>query len=234
MTTLIQAIARARRAFLAFLLVFTAAVAHAQITVDLSVSPFSGGVVAQGDSVPIQVTVSNSSGLSFTNITFNINSSANVQLIGGFSGGTCTPPPSVLSVNPQRVAVTVPALGPGASCGFIVDSTALAPGFATLDAPAGGQVTAGGFDNFMVNGLPATQVQTDNSGVPNSLEWVIRYVNSHCSANLITFNIPGAGPHTLFTGALPPLTCAGATINGYSQPGAAPNTDTVANNADIW
>jgi hypothetical protein len=236
MTTLIQAFARARRAFLALLLVFTAAGAHAQITVDLSVSPFSGGVVAQGESVPIRVTVSNSSGLSFTNITFNINSSANVQLIGGFSGGNCTPPNSVLPVNPQRVAVTIPALGPNASCGFFVDTNSLAPGPATLDAPAGGQVTAGGFDNYMITGLPALQVNNTNSGDPNSLDTTIAYLLDHCTgSDVITFNIPGAGPHQIDRiSSLPSINCAGTTIDGYTQPGSSPNTNTgPGSNANI-
>lgn len=228
MTTWVHAFARARRASLAFLLSLVAFAAHAQITVDLSVTPFSGGVVAQGENVPIRVTVSNSSGLSFTNITFNINSTTNVQLIGGFSGGTCSPPPSVLSVNPQRVAVTVPALGPGASCGFIVDSSSLAPGPVTLDAPAGGQVTAGGFENYLITGLPALQVQNTNSGDPNSLDTTIAYLLDHCTgSDVITFNIPGAGPHQIdLLNSLPAINCPGATVDGYSQPGSSPNSST--------
>ncbi len=42
----------------------------------------------------------------------------------------------------------------------------------------------------------------------------------------ISFNIPGAGPHYLLTppGGYPLIEKSGVTINGYSQPGASPNT----------
>ncbi|MES2705719.1 MAG: hypothetical protein V4726_03860 [Verrucomicrobiota bacterium] len=42
----------------------------------------------------------------------------------------------------------------------------------------------------------------------------------------ITFNIPGAGPHYILTPAAgyPLVEKRGVTINGYSQPGASPNT----------
>ena len=233
MRFLTHAPALIRRAIL-LLIGLAALAAHAQITVTLSVAPFSGGVVAQGEAVNIGVTVSNSSGLSFTNITFNLDSTANVTLIGGFFGGSCVPPPSVLSVNPQRVAVTVPALGPGASCGFIVSSTATAPGPATLTAPALGQVTAGGFEQYLINALPATEVTNTNLGDANSLNSVMQYVNSHCTgSDTITFNIPGAGPHTIPGNIGFALSCDNTVIDGYSQPGSAPNTDPVNNNAVI-
>ncbi len=50
---------------------------------------------------------------------------------------------------------------------------------------------------------------------------------SALSANeSITFNIPGTGPHYLVTppGGYPLITGSGVTIDGYSQPGALPNT----------
>jgi hypothetical protein len=55
-------------------------------------------------------------------------------------------------------------------------------------------------------------------------------------ADTILFNIPGAGPHTIvLTKALPTLsqTDGGVLIDGYSQPGASPNTDAVVSNAVI-
>ncbi|MBN2505242.1 MAG: hypothetical protein JXQ71_00970 [Verrucomicrobia bacterium] len=56
------------------------------------------------------------------------------------------------------------------------------------------------------------------------------------SANTIQFNIPGAGPHHLVTpqlstnslaGGYPIITNHNLTIDGYSQPGALPNTNTI-------
>lgn len=53
----------------------------------------------------------------------------------------------------------------------------------------------------------------------------------------ITFNIPGAGPHYLQTpaGGYPYITANNVTIDGYSQPGAVPNSNPIlaANNAQI-
>ena len=50
-------------------------------------------------------------------------------------------------------------------------------------------------------------------------------------ADTINFNIPGTGLHTISpSSALPPV-YGGATIDGYSQPGASPNTLAVGNNA---
>lgn len=55
-------------------------------------------------------------------------------------------------------------------------------------------------------------------------------------ADTINFNIAGAGPHTItLTKALPTLsqTDGGIFIDGYSQPGASPNTDPLVSNAVI-
>ena len=55
-----------------------------------------------------------------------------------------------------------------------------------------------------------------------------------CLGYVITFNIPGTGPHTISPQTeLPALGC-NASINGYSQPGATANTDSGGtNNANI-
>ena len=53
----------------------------------------------------------------------------------------------------------------------------------------------------------------------------------------IRFNIPGAGPHYILTpeGGYPYIEANRVTIDGYSQPGAVPNSNTIlaANNAQI-
>lgn len=55
--------------------------------------------------------------------------------------------------------------------------------------------------------------------------------------DVIQFNIPGTGPHVIQTpdGGYPLITKNNVTINGYTQPGSAPNTNPIlaANNAQI-
>jgi CSLREA domain-containing protein len=58
-----------------------------------------------------------------------------------------------------------------------------------------------------------------------SLREAIRAANSNPCPDLIHFNIPGSGPHTiLISGSLPTITDA-VTIDGYTQPGATPNSN---------
>ena len=62
--------------------------------------------------------------------------------------------------------------------------------------------------------------------------------NADAGPTTINFNLTGTGPFTIasFTstrGALPALTEGNTTINGYSQPGSAVNTDQFASNAVI-
>jgi hypothetical protein len=67
---------------------------------------------------------------------------------------------------------------------------------------------------------------------PGSLRQAIIDSNSDNSAGpLITFNIPGPGVHTIAVqSALPALTF-GTTIDGYTQPGAKPNSLAIGTNA---
>jgi hypothetical protein len=56
---------------------------------------------------------------------------------------------------------------------------------------------------------------------------------SHCARHLITFAIPGAGPHTIQPlSALPKINIP-ITFDGYTQPGSSENTLTVGSNAVI-
>ena len=58
-----------------------------------------------------------------------------------------------------------------------------------------------------------------------SLREAILAANSNPGLDLIHFNIPGSGPHTiLISGPLPTITDA-VTIDGYTQPGATPNSN---------
>lgn len=80
--------------------------------------------------------------------------------------------------------------------------------------------------------LPTTYtvINTDNSGA-GSLRRAIQDANGHNGADLIVFNIPGAGVHTIApTSVLPDITDP-VTIDGYTQPGASANTQATGNNA---
>jgi parallel beta-helix repeat protein len=90
--------------------------------------------------------------------------------------------------------------------------------------------TAGGPSPFEVT--TTLDVVNANDGVV-SLREAILAANATSGVDTITFNIPGAGVQTISpTSPLPALT-EGAVIDGYSQPGASPNTLSVGNNAVI-
>ncbi len=77
-----------------------------------------------------------------------------------------------------------------------------------------------------------TVTNADDSG-PGSLRQAILDANTASGADTISFNIPGAGVHTVSPlSSLPPLTDdSGVTIDGYAQPGASPNTFATGDNA---
>ncbi len=79
-----------------------------------------------------------------------------------------------------------------------------------------------------------TADNADFTAGKTNLVTALRIVND---GDTIAFNIPGAGPHYLQTpaGGLPVLIKDNVTIDGYSQPGSAANTNpnTAANNAVI-
>ena len=65
---------------------------------------------------------------------------------------------------------------------------------------------------------------TNDSGV-GSLRWALQTANTTAGLNIITFNIPGSGIHTIaplspFADITEPV-----YIDGYSQPGSSPNTN---------
>jgi CSLREA domain-containing protein len=80
------------------------------------------------------------------------------------------------------------------------------------------------------NGICAT-----SAGVC-TLRAAIDEANAEAGANTINFNIAGTGVHTIQLSAdLPTLsdTSGGTTIDGYTQPGSAVNTDSIADNAKL-
>jgi hypothetical protein len=76
-------------------------------------------------------------------------------------------------------------------------------------------------------------VTNTNSSGPGSLSQAITDANAVPGRDNITFNIPGAGVHVIDAStALPEITDS-VIIDGYTQPGAQPNTQTVGDNAVI-
>ena len=69
-----------------------------------------------------------------------------------------------------------------------------------------------------------TVTNTDDSG-PGSLRQAIFDANGAPGLDTIAFNIAGAGVHTISPATVLPGITDPVTIDGYSQPGASPNTD---------
>ena len=86
---------------------------------------------------------------------------------------------------------------------------------------------------FLAASLPAatfTVTTTADSG-PGSLRQAITDANGSAGADTIAFNIPGAGVHTISPASALPNITQPVTIDGYTQPGSAVNTDPIATNA---
>ncbi len=69
-----------------------------------------------------------------------------------------------------------------------------------------------------------TVVNTDDSGT-GSLRWAIESANANPGLDLISFGIPGDGPHTIRPLTPLPHITDPVTIDGYTQPDATPATD---------
>jgi hypothetical protein len=73
----------------------------------------------------------------------------------------------------------------------------------------------------VVVGDTFTVVNTDDSGT-GSLREAIELANANPGLDLIAFNIPGSGPHTIQPLTAFPLITDRVTIDGYTQPGTIP------------
>lgn len=81
---------------------------------------------------------------------------------------------------------------------------------------------------FIASLAPAatyTVINTNNSGA-GSLRQAIIDSNANSGADIIDFDIPGTGPHTISLTSFLPAFTDQITIDGYSQPGAARATET--------
>ena len=69
-----------------------------------------------------------------------------------------------------------------------------------------------------------TVTNTDDTGA-GSLRQAILDANGNPGLDTIAFNIPGVGVHTITPASGLPTVSDSAIIDGYTQPGASPNTD---------
>ncbi len=73
--------------------------------------------------------------------------------------------------------------------------------------------------------LAATFVVTSTSDAgAGSLRQAVIDANAASSDDTIAFNIPGNGPHTIVLGTALPSISGRLVVDGYTQPGSAPNT----------
>src|SRR4051812_19157436 len=67
-------------------------------------------------------------------------------------------------------------------------------------------------------------VTNTNDTGPGSLRAAITQANSTALADIIHFNIPGAGVHTISPKTTLPTITSPLSIDGYTQPGSSVNT----------
>ncbi|NIO27869.1 MAG: T9SS type A sorting domain-containing protein [Candidatus Latescibacteria bacterium] len=92
----------------------------------------------------------------------------------------------------------------------------------------GGPLTSVALDDiflvkFGLTGMDYMVTNTGDSGC-GSLRQAITCANADTSMNNIIFDIPGPGPHTIQPDSALPYLTSPDVIDGYTQPGAAPNT----------
>ena len=103
--------------------------------------------------------------------------------------------------------------------GQVITATATSPGNNTSEFATGVTVA----NAFVVT-------NTNNSGI-GSLRQAILNANTKPGSDAIVFDIPGSGVHTISPASpLPPIADP-VVIDGYTQPGASPNTLAVGDNA---
>ena len=84
-------------------------------------------------------------------------------------------------------------------------------------------------DRFLLSTF--TVANTNDSG-PDSLRQAILDANAATGTNLIAFNIPGAGVRTIAPATALPTITEPVTIDGYTQSGASPNTNSTLTAGD--
>ena len=112
---------------------------------------------------------------------------------------------------------------------FPLESDQRGEGFPRLiDGNRDGTITVD-IGAFEVGGWTVTSSDDVDDGVCDathcSLREALNAANSTTGTDTITFNIPGSGPHTIQPGTFLPTITDPVLVDGYSQPGASPNTN---------
>jgi hypothetical protein len=208
---------------------------------------FSPSSIPAGNTTTFLVQLQEISGVAFTDGAITVNyPSGLVNAASPIINEDCsTAHGASVSAIPggNSLTVTNVALASFTSCFLSISVTASATGSYTITIPPGtfsatqpapttnSQTTTA---TLAVTGVEYV-TNTADSGA-GSLRAAINSVNSSCgSITAIKFNIGGAGPFVISpTTPLPAITCSGALIDGYSQPGSSPNTNASGgNNASI-
>lgn len=91
--------------------------------------------------------------------------------------------------------------------------------------------------NTALSAAVITVTTADNASPPAGETSFLQALNEVADGDTIRFDIPGDGPHYIVTpdGGYPFITADDVTIDGYSQPGASPNSNSILepNNASI-
>jgi uncharacterized repeat protein (TIGR01451 family)/CSLREA domain-containing protein len=101
---------------------------------------------------------------------------------------------------------------------------------ATLGIPS--TATLRIIDNETANAATFVVTNTNNTGA-GSLRQAILDANARAGTDFIVFNIPGSGVHTIRPLTVLPTITSPVTIDGYTQPGAIPNTLHFGDNAEL-
>lgn len=166
--------------------------------------------------------------------------------IGGSYFGAPSDNGNVIAVDPKfvnpgtgnyRLQNLSPAVNAGMTVLESVQHVFFAPGY-DLDGgfrPTGLHYDIGAYESQVNDGAPATlEVTNTHDSGAGSLRQAITKANSQiATAQTITFNIPGACPQIIYLdGPLPDITDS-LFVDGYSQPGASPNTLDLGSDATL-
>jgi titin len=200
-----------------------------------------GGVVNTGSGT---FTLTNS-------IVANDTASAGGNDVAGVtaSGGNClvkdtNPGSGSFTPGPGDLAAgTDPMLGPLADNGGPTQTMALLPGSPAINAgnaanaPLTDQRSLTRFGNTDIGALEYQfkVTNTNDSGAGSLRQAILNSnatpLNASGNPNVIQFDIPGSGVHVIQPLTTLPTVTQTTDIDGYSQPGAAPNTLAVGDNA---
>jgi len=152
----------------------------------------------------------------------NLYQSAELTQIGDSGGNLVGSDPLFVNAGAgnYRIQTTSPAVNTG-----VVSSSSTS---VDLDGDArvvGSTVDMGAYESSVDDTIPSTLVVTNaNDSGAGSLRQAIIDANTNADFSFIDFNIPGACPRVIALASNLPTINNGVRINGWTQPGSAPNT----------